>query len=58
MLLKKKPKTLELERRRFTGDATITFEVDQLPLRAGVDPFYTLVDREPADNVVDLECGG
>ncbi|MEM8997412.1 MAG: M1 family aminopeptidase, partial [Acidobacteriota bacterium] len=57
VLLKKKPKTLELERRRFTGDAQVVFEVDQLPLRAGVDPFYTLVDRKPEDNVVDLDCG-
>ena len=39
-----------------TAKSTQTFTVDQLPERAGVDPFVLLVDRIPDDNVkkVDL----
>ncbi|MEM1180090.1 MAG: M1 family aminopeptidase, partial [Acidobacteriota bacterium] len=57
VLRKTKPKTLELERRRLTGDTRVIFEVDQLPLRAGIDPFFKQIDRRPGDNVVDLDCG-
>ncbi|MEM8960824.1 MAG: M1 family aminopeptidase [Acidobacteriota bacterium] len=58
VLRKMKPVTLELERRRLTGATRVMFEVDQLPLRAGIDPFFRMVDRRPEDNVVDLSCEG
>ncbi|MEM6793667.1 MAG: M1 family aminopeptidase [Acidobacteriota bacterium] len=56
VLRKMKPVTLELEQRRLTGDTRVVFEVDQLPLRAGIDPFFKVIDRSPEDNVVDLKC--
>lgn len=45
-------KVLALEKRHVDETAS-TFElvVSEQPLRAGVDPYYKLVDRNPADNV-------
>ena len=58
VLRKTRPKTLLLERLRLhNGEHNLIFEVDQAPLRAGIDPFHTLVDTKPDDNVVDLDCG-
>jgi hypothetical protein len=34
------------------GRATLTLQVDQPPLRAGIDPIVKLVDRRPDDNTV------
>jgi ABC-2 type transport system permease protein len=44
-------KVLFLEKRHLTQPTT-TFEatVDQLPTRAGIDPFNKLIDRQPEDN--------
>ncbi|MCX6589268.1 MAG: M1 family aminopeptidase [Acidobacteria bacterium] len=34
-----------------SGEAEFTFTVDELPEKAGVDPFRQLIDRLPADNL-------
>jgi ABC-type transport system involved in multi-copper enzyme maturation permease subunit len=34
------------------GRATLTLQVDQPPLRAGIDPIVKLVDRRPDDNTI------
>jgi hypothetical protein len=38
---------------------TQTFEiiVDQLPTRAGIDPFNKLIDRDSEDNWMDVSKG-
>lgn len=48
-------KALFLARRRITQPET-EFEVtvDQRPSRAGIDPYNKLIDRNPDDNVVDV----
>ena len=45
-------KTLFLQKRRITGRRLI-FEVlvDERPIRAGIDPFNKLIDRDSDDNV-------
>ena len=44
--------TLHRERVHITkAENTFTFTVDELPNRAGVDPFSLLIDRVPADNM-------
>jgi len=52
----KNEKTLFLEKRRIT-QPEMEFEVtvDQLPARAGIDPYNKLIDRNPDDNI--LHCG-
>lgn len=40
-----------LQKHRFTNDTTtITVEVTQLPVKAGIDPVHKLIDRNPSDN--------
>ncbi len=34
------------------GPGVLEFIVDRVPARAGIDPFYLLVDRNPEDNMV------
>lgn len=34
---------------------TFQITVDRVPLKAGIDPIYKLIDRNPEDNVKDLE---
>ena len=43
---------LFLEKRQLaTGFSTIEVIVDDLPVRAGIDPRHLLIDRVPGDNV-------
>ncbi len=43
---------LYLEKRRITSDTdTIQVIVDRRPVRAGIDPFNKLIDRDPGDNI-------
>jgi ABC-type transport system involved in multi-copper enzyme maturation permease subunit len=51
-------KVLALERHRVTdADTVIELVVDEAPLRAGIDPFNKLVDRNPENNTVDVSDG-
>lgn len=52
---RKDEKALFLEKRRITKPQ-MEFEVtvDQLPTRAGIDPYNKLIDRKPDDNVVPV----
>jgi hypothetical protein len=34
-----------------SGEAEFTFTVDELPDKAGIDPFRMLIDRVPSDNL-------
>ena len=36
------------------GEQTITVTVSHRPARAGIDPYYKLIDRRTSDNVVDI----
>ena len=51
---KDEEKPLYLKKERLT-QATQTFEiiVDQMPTRAGIDPYNKLIDRIPDDNIID-----
>jgi hypothetical protein len=49
---------LVLEKRRVTGPAeTFEFVVDERPSRAGIDPYFKLIDRNTRDNVVAVQPG-
>jgi hypothetical protein len=52
---KDEEKSLYLKKERIT-QANQTFEiiVDQLPTRAGIDPYNKLIDRIPDDNAIDV----
>ncbi len=53
---KKYGKTLYRQRVKISQkDNTFTFVVDEKPFEAGIDPFRLLMDREPKDNVRELE---
>jgi ABC-2 type transport system permease protein len=46
------PPPLALAPYRITsGTTTLTLEVDGLPERAGIDPYVTMIDRNPDDNL-------
>jgi ABC-2 type transport system permease protein len=48
---------LYLQRHRIrSGKQTITITVPQEPVRAGIDPYGKLIDRERGDNVASLEA--
>jgi len=50
--------TLYLQKHRLvSGEQQIEVRVDMLPVRAGIDPRYKLVDRHKDDNVVDVGVG-
>ena len=50
--------TLYLAKHRVsTGDQRIEVRVDELPVRAGIDPRYKLIDRHKDDNTVAVEMG-
>jgi aminopeptidase N len=53
---KDEEKPLYLKKERIT-QAKQTFEivVDQMPTRAGIDPYNKLIDRIPDDNMIDVE---
>ncbi|HEU5180936.1 MAG TPA: M1 family aminopeptidase [Candidatus Polarisedimenticolia bacterium] len=50
-------KLLALEKRHVDGSAT-SFEmvVDEEPVKAGIDPFNKLIDRDPDDNIVSVSA--
>jgi protein-disulfide isomerase-like protein with CxxC motif len=52
---KDEEKPLYLKKERIT-QANQTFEilVDQMPSRAGIDPYNKLIDRIPDDNIIDI----
>jgi ABC-2 type transport system permease protein len=41
-----------------SGEQTIEIRVNGVPVQAGIDPRYKLVDRNKDDNVVDVTVGG
>jgi hypothetical protein len=48
---------LTSEKRRVVGGSqTLELEVEGEPVRAGVDPFHKLIDRNPDDNTVEVEA--
>ncbi|MGH7576156.1 MAG: ABC transporter permease/M1 family aminopeptidase [Longimicrobiales bacterium] len=50
---------LHLERHRIrSGEQTIRITVSREPARAGIDPWRKLIDRQGADNVVEVETTG
>lgn len=49
------PAPLVLEYVQLSGDTTLTFEVNELPYRAGIDPNLLLIDRNPEDNMRRVE---
>jgi ABC-2 type transport system permease protein len=51
-------KALFLEKRRITQpEMEFEITVDQLPGRAGIDPYNKLIDRNPDDNIVFMSGG-
>jgi ABC-2 type transport system permease protein len=51
-------KILVLEKRHLTkGEDTLEFVVDEQPVKAGVDPFNKMIDRNPENNVIAAEEG-
>ncbi len=49
---KSEEKVLYMKKHRITGgNPTFTIEVDEKPLRVGIDPYNKLVDRNSGDNV-------
>ncbi|MEO0732520.1 MAG: M1 family aminopeptidase, partial [Bacteroidota bacterium] len=54
-LVEKRP--LYLEKRWLTpGEHTIEILVDELPVKAGIDPYNKLIDRISDDNLVDVDA--
>ncbi|HXY08994.1 MAG TPA: M1 family aminopeptidase [Terriglobales bacterium] len=52
---KDEEKPLFLEKEKFTeGQRTLEITVDQMPTRAGIDPYNKLVDRIADDNMIDV----
>lgn len=50
---------LYLEKHQITDTATVLeVVVDQEPMRAGIDPFNKLIDRDPGNNVAGVERAG
>ena len=44
-----------VQKHQLTGkEQTITLVVDEVPARAGIDPYLKLVDRSPDENMVDV----
>jgi ABC-2 type transport system permease protein len=52
---KDEEKPLYLKKEKIT-QANQSFEivVDQMPTRAGIDPYNKLIDRIPDDNIIDI----
>jgi len=49
-------KPLHVEKQRFgTGKSTVEFVVDEKPTFAGIDPYNKLIDRQPEDNLIEVE---
>ncbi|MBD3649306.1 MAG: hypothetical protein HUJ31_18070 [Pseudomonadales bacterium] len=50
------PEILYLDRYRITdSNATFTMRVDEKPYSVGIDPLNKLIDRNPSDNVVEVD---
>ena len=50
---------LHIEKRRITQSQTeITLVVDEEPVRAGIDPYHKLVDRNPENNLTRVTAAG
>jgi ABC-type transport system involved in multi-copper enzyme maturation permease subunit len=55
---KKQETVLFLEKRHLTeSESTFQLVVDELPIRAGIDPYNKLVDRNSGDNVKKIKEG-
>ena len=51
-------RALLLEKRRISsGETTVEVVVDERPVRAGIDPYNKLIDRESNDNVIRVTRG-
>jgi len=49
-------KALQVERKKLgPGEQTFTLVADAQPAKAGIDPLFKLIDRQPKDNVVRVE---
>jgi hypothetical protein len=52
---KDEEKPLSLKKEKFTeGERTFEIVVDQMPTRAGIDPYNKLIDRVSDDNMIDV----
>ena len=52
------PPPLLLEKRHFdSATSTLEFVVDQRPARVGIDPYATMIDRNPDDNLKAVPAG-
>ena len=51
---KDEEKPLSLRKERITAAQTFEFIVNELPTRAGIDPYNKLIDRNPDDNTIDV----
>jgi hypothetical protein len=52
----KEPKRLDLHKEWISQEnSTFGFVVDEKPTFAGIDPYNKLIDRDPADNLIDVE---
>ena len=50
-------KELYLQKHRFTrNDVVLDIVVDEEPVRAGIDPYTLLIDRDREDNVVEVKA--
>jgi ABC-2 type transport system permease protein len=55
----KVPKPLVLERREMRQkQGHFEFVVNEKPVKAGLDPYFKVVDRQPENNTLRLSCGG
>jgi len=49
-------KRLNLHKEWLTqANSTFEFTVDEKPTFAGIDPYNKLIDRDPADNLIEVE---
>ena len=52
----KEPKRLDLHKEWISQEkGTFKFVVDEKPTFAGIDPYNKLIDRDPADNLIEVE---
>ena len=54
---KDQPRPLYLAKHRLTQQSsTLELTVDEKPTLAGVDPYHRLIDRNPEDNLIEVEA--
>ena len=52
---KDEERPLYLKKEKLTqGNQSFEIVVDQMPTRAGIDPYNKLIDRIPDDNTIDI----